>query len=136
MIRNIVHDEILLQMKAREATTGDIELACDMADTLDANRMRCAGIAANMVGENVAIICVLIGDVCTLFFNPKIVACSEPYMAEEGCLSLEGLRRTKRYNKITLHFQDLYMHEHEMTYKGFIAEVIQHEIDHLNGILI
>ena len=109
MIRNIVHDEILLQMKAREATTGDIELACDMADTL---------------------------DVCTLFFNPKIVACSEPYMAEEGCLSLEGLRRTKRYNKITLHFQDLYMHEHEMTYKGFTAEVIQHEIDHLNGILI
>ena len=57
-------------------------------------------------------------------------------MAEEGCLSLEGLRRTKRYNKITLHFQDLYMHEHEMTYKGFTAEVIQHEIDHLNGILI
>lgn len=136
MIRNIIHDEILLQMKARRATTGDIELACDMADTLDANRQRCAGLAANMVGENVAIICVLIGNVCTLFFNPEIIECSEPYTAEEGCLSLEGLRKAKRYNRIKIHFQDMYMHDHEMVYKGFTAEVIQHEIDHLNGILI
>ena len=136
MIRTIVRDPLLLQMKARKASSNDIALACDMADTLDANRENCAGIAANMVGENVAIICVMIGSVCTLFFNPEIIEKKEPYDAMEGCLSLDGLRKAKRYQKITLRFQDMYMQWHTMTYNGFTAVVIQHECDHLQGILI
>lgn len=136
MIRNIVRDQFFLQQKARPAEADDLAAACDLADTLDAYRTRCAGMAANMIGERAAIICVLIGNVCTTFYNPEIIEQSEPYTAEEGCLCLDGTRKTQRYNRIRLRFQDVYMQTHEMTYRGFTAEVIQHEMDHLRGILI
>lgn len=136
MIREIVKDQFFLQQKARPAEEKDIAAARDLAETLLSKRQYCAGLAANMIGERAAFIAVMTGNECAMLLNPSILEKSGSYTAEEGCLSLSGTRRTVRYEKIRVRYQDLSMKWHEKTFRGFTAEVIQHEIDHLHGILI
>ena len=136
MRREIVKDELFLRQKAEPAGESDLWIAQDLKDTLDANRSICAGMAANMIGFARAIIIVAIGDFDLVMINPKIVRKSGPYTAKEGCLSLAGMRSTKRWQKITVRYQDLSLQWHTEDFSSMPAEVIQHECDHLQGILI
>ena len=136
MVREIVHDPILLSRKSRKATAEDIGIATDLADTLRANMDRCVGMAANMIGEFKRIIAITKGPMVVVMLNPEIIGKSEEYETEEGCLSLEGVRKTKRYRTIRLRWQDIRMEKHTGIMDGFQAQVVQHEIDHLNGVLI
>ncbi len=136
MIREIVHDPVLLARKSLEATKADIPVAEDLADTLRANLDRCVGMAANMIGVQKRIIAIARGPMIIAMLNPKILSRSGEYEAEEGCLSLAGTRKTKRYRSIRLSWLDLEMNEHVGTLEGFQAQIVQHEIDHCDGILI
>ena len=136
MIREIVHDPILLSRKSEEATAADIPVAEDLADTLRAHLDRCVGMAANMIGERKRIIAVVKGGMVVAMMNPRILSKSGEYETEEGCLSLPGTRKAKRYKSIRLSWQDLRMREHTGTLDGFQAQIVQHEIDHCDGILI
>lgn len=136
MIREIVHDPIFLSQKSMEATAADVPIANDLIDTLQANLDRCVGMAANMIGQRKRIIAIAKGPMVVAMFNPKIISMSGEYETEEGCLSLEGTRKTKRYRSIRLSWQDAQMKEHIGTLDGFQAQVVQHEIDHCNGVLI
>ena len=136
MIREIIHDPLFLQQKSKEATEEDLHIAEDLMDTLRANLDRCVGMAANMIGERKRIIAFCNGPLLVIMINPKIVSRSGEYETEEGCLSLEGKRKTKRYATITVTWQDVQMKEHTGTLTGFPAQTVQHEIDHCNGILI
>ena len=136
MIREIVHDPILLSRKSRAATPEDITVAEDLADTLRANLDRCVGMAANMIGERKRIIAVAKGNMVAVMLNPQILSKFGEYETEEGCLSLEGTRKTKRWRSIRLSWQDIRMQEHVDTLDGFQAQIVQHEIDHCDGILI
>ncbi len=136
MIREIVHDPILLSRKSRAATPEDIPVAEDLADTLRANLDRCVGMAANMIGERKRIIAVAKGNMVAVMLNPQILSKFGEYETEEGCLSLEGTRKTKRWRSIRLSWQDIRMQEHVDTLEGFQAQIVQHEIDHCDGILI
>ena len=108
----------------------------DLMDTLEANRDRCVGMAANMIGVSKRIIVFCVGPFATGMFNPVIVKKSDPYETEEGCLSLDGQRKTTRYQTIEVAFQDASFRPQKMTYTGWPAQIIQHEIDHCDGILI
>ncbi len=136
MIKDIVKDTFFLSRRAEDATADDSDIVRDLSDTYSANRMVCAGMAANMIGYNKRIIAVGMAGQVLIMLNPVITAKKDPYEAEEGCLSLKGLRRTTRYKEITLEYQDRSLKKHTGTYKGYLAQVIQHEIDHCNGILI
>ena len=136
MIREIVKDRILLARKALLATEEDLPIAEDLLDTLRAHREECVGMAANMIGANKRIIVFADGDKLTALLNPVILEKSEPYEAEEGCLSLPGTRKTVRFGKITVRYQNKRMEQKRRTFTGFPAEIIQHEIDHCEGILI
>ena len=136
MIRPIVRDPFFLGRRSENAAEADRRVIADLTDTLRANLDRCVGMAANMIGESKRIIVFCSGPVQTVMVNPRIISRSGPYEAEEGCLSLKGLRRTTRYKEITLEYQDRSLKKHTGTYKGYLAQVIQHEIDHCNGILI
>ena len=136
MVRKIVRDPIFLKCKSGEATAKDIQIAVDLADTLRANLDRCVGMAANMIGERKRIIAVANGPVVVAMLNPEILSKSGEYEAEEGCLSLDGIRKTKRYRSIRLSWQDLQMKRHIGNLEGFHAQIVQHEIDHCDGILI
>lgn len=136
MVKEIIHDPIRLAMKSRPATPDDAEIAADLLDTLAANSDRCVGMAANMIGVNVRIICFDAGGKYMTMFNPEIISSSQPYKAEEGCLSLEGKRETKRFGKIKVRFENERGQLRLMTFSGFTAQIIQHETDHCNGILI
>jgi len=136
MIRPIIHDPIFLAQPSAEATAEDIPAAQDLIDTLKANLDRCVGMAANMIGEKKRIIAVANGPMVLVMLNPKILSASGPYETEEGCLSLEGKRKAKRYSSIRLQWQDMRMKEHIGILKGFQAQIVQHEIDHCNGVLI
>ena len=136
MVREIVRDPVFLAQKSREATAEDVEIARDLADTLRANLDHCVGMAANMIGERVRIIAVVKGPMIVAMMNPKIIGKSGEYEAEESCLSLEGKRKTRRYKSIRIIWQDAHMKEHIGMLDGFQAQVVQHEIDHCNGILI
>lgn len=136
MRREIVKDELFLRQKAEPAGESDLWIAQDLKDTLDANHSICAGMAANMIGFARAIIIVAIGDFDLVMINPKIVKKNGPYMAKEGCLSLDGVRSAKRWQKITVRYQDLSLQWHTEDFSSMTAEVIQHECDHLQGILI
>ena len=137
MVKPIVKDPILLSQPSVPATEEDRPIARDLLDTLAAHRERCAGMAANMIGELKRII-VFEGEDGdpVLMYNPEIIKKSEPYHATEGCLSLEGLRQGDRWKTIKVRFQDGAFKTRVRTYTGFTAQVIQHEIDHCNGILI
>ena len=137
MVKPIVKDPILLSQPSVPAAEEDRPIARDLLDTLAAHRERCAGMAANMIGELKRII-VFEGEDGdpVLMYNPEIIKKSEPYHAAEGCLSLEGLRQGDRWKTIKVRFQDGAFKTRVRTYTGFTAQVIQHEIDHCNGILI
>lgn len=114
----------------------DLATANDLLETLAANRERCVGMAANMIGENKNIIAVTVGFFNIVMFNPKIVSKSGEYETEEGCLSLDGVRKTKRYEEIEVEYLDISFKKQRKKYSGFTAQIIQHEIDHLSGIII
>ena len=137
MVRPIVTDVFSLNRKAQPATRQDLSVAQDLMDTLRANADRCVGMAANMIGVNKRIIVVAFGPFPVVMLNPVITWHSEEsYEAQEGCLSLPGQRTTTRYTSIEVEFQDMSMKQQKQTYSGFTAQIIQHEIDHCEGILI
>ena len=136
MIRPIIHDPLFLAQKSAVATEADRQVITDLLDTLHASLDRCVGMAANMIGERKRIIVFCNGPMQMVMVNPEMIAKSGEYEAEEGCLSLTGLRKTKRYRKITVKYQDQTFRQLTGTFEGFTAQIIQHEIDHCNGILI
>ena len=136
MIRQIVHDPLFLAVKSDQATEADRPVITDMLDTLRANLDRCVGMAANMIGVRKRIIVFCSGPLQMIMINPQITAKSGEYEAEEGCLSLAGTRKTKRYRKITVRYQDQLFRQRVGTFEGFTAQIIQHEIDHCDGVLI
>ena len=136
MVREIVHDPLFLAQRSAEAKESDMQIAIDLIDTLRANLDRCVGMAANMIGQRKRIIAMAKGPMVVAMMNPKILTRSGEYEAEEGCLSLEGTRKTKRYRSIRLQWQDVQMKTHVGTLDGFQAQIVQHEIDHCDGILI
>ena len=136
MNKPIVRDVFFLNQKSEEAVKADLPIAKDLEDTLRANRERCVGMAANMIGYRKKIIIVATGFADIVMINPDITEKSEPYEAEEGCLSLSGTRKTIRYNKITVSYLDKKFEKHTQDFSGYIAQIIQHECDHLAGILI
>ena len=136
MVREIVHDPIFLAQKSRPATAADLPVAQDLLDTLEANRERCVGMAGNMIGALRRIIVFDNMGRAELMLNPRIIKASEAYETEEGCLSLRGVRKTKRYNKIKVEYQNTAFQTRLKTYSGYTAQIIQHEIDHCDGVLI
>lgn len=136
MEKPIVRDAFFLNQKSEEATKADLPIAQDLEDTLRANRERCVGMAANMIGYRKKIIIVATGFADIVMINPVITHKSDPYEAEEGCLSLPGTRKTTRYKSITVSYMDKKFAKHTQDFSGYIAQIIQHECDHLAGILI
>lgn len=137
MVKPIVHDTFFLSRKSAEASAADKQTAKDLADTLKAHEDGCVGMAANMIGVSKRIIAVQIGAKSVVMFNPVIVSHSqEQYEAVEGCLSLKGERNTMRYESLELEYRDMDFKFRRGKFSGFTAQIIQHEIDHLNGILI
>ncbi len=136
VIKSIVKDPIFLAQKSAPATVSDLSVAEDLRDTLAAHRDGCVGMAANMIGVARRIIIFDDQGTATVMFNPEIIRHSEPYDAEEGCLSLSGTRRAKRYRSIKVQYQNEQFQTRLKTYTGWTAQIIQHEIDHCNGILI
>ena len=137
MVRELMHDPIFLARKSAEATKEDLQTAQDLLDTLNAHREGCVGMAANMNGVCKRIIVFDDGGKLSLMLNPEIVKASGEYETEEGCLSLlGGPRKTKRYRKIKVRYQTEQFQIRMKTFEGFTAQIIQHEIDHCNGILI
>ena len=136
MIRPIMKDPIFLAQKSAPATVLDLPVAQDLQDTLEAHRDGCVGMAANMIGVARRIIIFDDKGSATVMFNPEIVKCSGPYEAEEGCLSLPGTRRAKRWRSIKVQYRNEKFETRLKTYTGFTAQIIQHEIDHCNGVLI
>lgn len=136
MIREIAKGEEIFAKKAELATISDLSVAEDLLDTLNANRESCVGMAANMIGVNKRIIVFDNEGKHEVMFNPHIIKQSEPYTAEEGCLSLAGIRKTKRFKSIKVQFQNSEFQNRIKTYKGHTAQIIQHEIDHCDGIVI
>ena len=141
MIKELIHDTILLSRKSEAATVEDLHIAQDLLDTLIAHKDGCVGMAANMIGQFKRIIAFLdeSGRAPTyiVMLNPQIVARSGIYETEEGCLSLlGGPRKCKRYKTIKVQFQTLEMKTHTKNFTGWTAQIIQHEVDHCDGILI
>ena len=136
MIRDIVHDKIFLAQKSLPATAKDKKIAVDLADTLRFHSDRCVGMAANMIGESKCIIVIAVGKSILTMFNPQIIRKDKPFSTEEGCLSLTGERPTTRYEQIEVIYQDEKMRKHKEKFTGWTAQIIQHECDHLAGILI
>jgi peptide deformylase len=136
MIKPIVNDVFFLSQKSEDATKADFPVVTDLEDTLRANRDRCVGMAANMIGYRKKIIIVATGLADIVMINPVIKEKAEPYETEEGCLSLPGVRKTTRYKKITVRYLDKRFAEHTQSFSGYIAQIIQHEIDHFSGRLI
>ena len=136
MIREICKDEAFLAQKAEPAAADDLVVAQDLLDTLTAHKDGCVGMAANMIGVNKRIIAFDNEGEYMVMFNPVIVKQSGPYEAEEGCLSLTGTRKTKRFQTIKVQWQNEKFQTRIKTSTGWTAEIIQHEIDHCEGILI
>lgn len=137
MIREIMKDETFLSRKAEPAGEEDLETARDLLETLRAHREGCVGMAANMIGVNKRVIAFQTGeDQYMVMFNPEIVKRSGPYQAEEGCLSLTGVRTAKRWRSIKVRYENERFQVRLKTFTGWTAEIIQHEIDHCEGILI
>ena len=136
MIRPIIHDPYFLSRISEPATEADAAVITDLLDTLRANLDGCVGMAANMIGVHKRIIVFCKGSRQMVMVNPEITARFGEYETEEGCLSLAGVRKTKRYRKISVRFLDPGFRPHTGTYDGFTAQIIQHEIDHCDGILI
>ena len=136
MIRDICKDEAFLSQRAETAAAEDLDTAQDLLDTLAAHREGCVGMAANMIGVNKRIIVFDDDGKYQVMFNPVIVKCDGPYEAEEGCLSLTGRRKVKRFRTIKVQWQNEKLQTRRKTFTGWTAEIIQHEIDHCEGVLI
>ena len=136
MVKPIVKDPIFLAQKSAPATVLDLPVAQDLRDTLAAHRDGCVGMAANMIGAAKRIIIFDDNGIPSVMFNPEIVKQSGPYEAEEGCLSFSGTRKAKRYRSIKVRYRNERFETRLRTYTGWTAQIIQHEIDHCNGVLI
>lgn len=137
MVKELVHDPILLAMKSETATKDDLQTAQDLTDTLSAHKDSCVGMAANMIGVRKRIIVFDNGGEYMTMLNPEILKRSEPYETEEGCLSLlGGPRKCKRYKSVKVKWQTVDFQTRIKTFTGFTAQIIQHEIDHCDGVLI
>ena len=137
MVKELMHDPIFLSLKSELATKDDLNVAQDLLDTLTAHKDGCVGMAANMIGAKKRIICFDNEGTYMTMFNPQILKKSGPYDTEEGCLSLlGGPRKCKRYQTIKVQWQTAEMQTRIKTFSGFPAQIIQHEIDHCDGILI
>lgn len=136
MIRPIMKDQFFLSRKSQPATKEDLPIAQDLMDTLTAHRQECVGMAANMIGVLKRIIIFDNSGTYTVMFNPEIIAKSGAFETKEGCLSLTGQRDTTRYTTIKVRYQDMAFRPKVSTFTGWPAQIIQHEIDHCNGILI
>lgn len=136
MIKEINRDIFILSQKSVPATENDRQTGEDLLETLIANSERCVGTAANMIGVSKNIIAINDNNNYTVMYNPEILKADKEYETEEGCLSLDGVRKTKRYRKIKVRYLDKDFKIKIKTYDGFTAQIIQHEIDHLSGIII
>lgn len=136
MIRDICKDETFLAQRGETALPADLGIAQDLLDTLMAHKDGCVGMAANMIGVNKRIIAFDNEGTYTLMFNPVILKHAGPYEAEEGCLSLTGTRKARRYQTIKVRWQNEAFQTRLKTFTGWTAEIIQHEIDHCDGIII
>ena len=136
MVKPIMRDIFFLNQKSEPAMKEDIQTAVDLLDTLKAHEDGCVGMAANMIGVKKCIIAVNMGFMNVAMFNPRIVKKSGSYQTEEGCLSLIGVRPCTRYQEIELEYQDMNWKKQRQKYTGWIAQIIQHEVDHCNGIII
>lgn len=137
MIKEIVTDPIFLSQKSEPATKNDQQTIRDLLDTIEANAERCVGMAANMIGVRKTILVAQVGKEYLIMVNPKIVDHSKRYYdAEESCLSLTGRRPAKRYSIIVVEYWDKKFKKKKQTFKDFEAQIIQHEMDHFEGILI
>ena len=136
MIRDICKDEAFLAQKAERATQDDIQIAADLLETLEHHKDGCVDMAANMIGVNKRIIAFDNEGTYMVMFNPEIIKKSGPYDTEEGCLSLTGIRPAKRWKTIKVRWQNQKLQERFKTFSGWTAQIIQHEIDHCEGVLI
>lgn len=136
MVRPIMKDIFFLRQKSEPATKADLQVGIDLQDTLQANRAGCVGMAANMIGVKKNIIIVNMGFADIVMFNPVLLRKDTPYETEEGCLSLEGVRRTLRYENIEVEYYDMNWKKQRLKLSGWSAQICQHELDHLEGILI
>lgn len=136
MVQPIIKDENFLRLPSVLATAEDLALVQDLLDTLSANAERCVGLAANMIGVSKRIIVADDAGYPLVMLNPEIIKSSEPFETEEACLSLVGSRKTKRYKSIKVRYQNTELQTRIKSFKGFTAQIIQHEIDHLSGIII
>ena len=136
MVREIMHDEVFLAQKAEPTVPEDLPMAQDLLDTLAAHKDSCVGMAANMIGVNKRIIALDNEGVYMAMFSPETVKKSEPYQAEEGCLSLSGIRHARRWRSIKVQYQNEKLQTRFKTFTGWTVQIIQHEIDHCEGILI
>lgn len=136
MVREIMKDEVFLAEASEKATAEDTEIARDLLETLEAHKTGCVGMAANMISVRKRIIAFDNEGSYMVMFNPEIVKKSGAYEAEEGCLSLTGTRKTRRWQSIKVQYQNEKMQIRLKTFTGWTAQIIQHEIDHCNGIII
>ena len=136
MIKAINHDQSFLQQRATPATKQDLNIGIDLQDTLKAHQNECIGMAANMIGVNKAVIIATLGPFNVVMYNPQITQKLIPYQTEEGCLSLQGKRPVTRYRQIKVTFYNQEWQPQSLQLSDLPAEIIQHEVDHLNGILI
>lgn len=136
MVKEIVKDISFLSQKSEMATKDDIQVVNDLIDTLSANLEHCVGMAANMIGIKKRILVFTIGDSIIPMINPVILKKEMPYKTEESCLSLIGFRETLRYEKIEVEYLDINFKKHKQVFNGFTAQIIQHEVDHFEGIII
>ena len=136
MVKQIVRDIFFLVQPSTPATRADIQVGKDLQDTLQANREHCVGMAANMIGVKKNIIIVNMGFIDVVMFNPVITSQNGLYETEEGCLSLEGLRKTSRYQEIEVEYYDFNWKQQRQKLSGWTAQICQHEIDHLSGKII
>lgn len=136
MIQPIVTDILFLQQKSQEASPADMSIGQDLQDTLLAHQDACVGLAANMIGVQKRIIIVSLGFGHLVLYNPVLISKAKPYKTEESCLSLKGSRPTTRYEDIVIRYRNQDWQEVTMPFTGFAAQIIQHELDHLEGVII
>ncbi len=136
MVKDIVRDEAFLSIPSEDADERDKAVINDLVDTLHANRERCVGMAANMIGVSKNVIAVELGPVSIVMINPRILKKIGEYKTKEGCLSLDGERVCVRYRDIEIEYLDRTFKKRRESYSGFVSEIIQHEMDHLKGIII
>ena len=136
MIRPIMKDVLFLSQKSQPATPEDKQVAFDLLDTLKAHEDGCVGMAANMIGVKKNIIAVNMGFMNVVMFNPVIIKRNGQFETEEGCLSLTGVRKCSRYKEIEVEYQDINFQKKRQKFEGWTAQIIQHEVDHLDGKII